>query len=106
MKHPEYSHRPLSSVFQAVLDERRQVHGRPPADHPLLLAEVEDSLSIDYIDDLVVRMAVRRCAARRDDPDELRHVRAADVLVYEIPELAVGSCLERRLVGVPDGPAG
>jgi hypothetical protein len=101
MEDPEYSHRPLSGVLQAVLGERRQMHRRPWANQRFLSAEVKNSFPIDYIDDLVVGMAVGRCAARWDHPDELRHVEAADVLVHEVTELTAGSSLESRLVGVP-----
>src|ERR687897_2276099 len=105
MKHAEYAHRPLSGVLQAVLGKRWKMHGRPRADYRLLPAEMEDSFSIDDVDDLVVDMAVIGCAARRDQAHELREVEAADVLVHEVAELTVCTSAKHRLVGVTDGPA-
>jgi hypothetical protein len=81
------------------------VDGRPWADHRLLPAEVEDAFPLDYIDDLVVDMAVIGCAARRDRSHELRQVEAADILVHEVSELAVLTGAKHRPVGVADGPA-
>src|SRR5215218_2341038 len=50
-------------------------------------------------------MAVHRRAAGRDHADELRCVQAPDVLVDQVPELPIGTGLERRLVRIPDRPA-
>src|SRR5215204_2972861 len=105
MKDPEYSHRPLSGVLETMVGSRRKVYSRSRAHHPLLPAEMEDSFSIDDVDDLVVNMAVVRCATRRDQPEELRDVAAANILVDEVAELPVGTRPERRLVGVADCPA-
>src|SRR5215207_6070132 len=81
------------------------MHGRPGADRPFLPADVKDSLSIDDVDDFVVRMAVHRCATRWDHAYELGHVETADILVHQVPELAVDARLQHRLVGVADGSA-
>ena len=66
-------------------------------------AEVQDPLAVDHVDDLVVRVAVQRRAARRDQADELGDVEAAEVLVDEQPELAVRCRGQRGPVGVADG---
>jgi hypothetical protein len=81
------------------------VHGRPRAERRFLAAEVECSLSINYIDDFVVGMAVHRCSPWRDHAQELRDVETACVLVHEVSELTVGACLEDGLVGVADRAA-
>ncbi len=62
--------------------------------------EVEDALPLDHVDDLVVGVAVHAARGRRDEPDELGDVGAAEVLVDEKPELAVRPRRQRGPVGV------
>ena len=60
------------------------------------------ALALDDVDHLVVDVAVVGCPPRRDHAEELRHVAGADVVVDEVPELAVASGRKRRPVPVAD----
>src|SRR5438477_5744964 len=71
----------------------------------LVTVEVEDSLPLEDVDDLVVDMAVHAGPARRDHADELRDVQAAHVLVDEVAKLAVRARGQNGLLAPADGPA-
>jgi len=101
MEDAEDAHRRRPGVLQAVLLERGQVDARAGADRRVLARQVEYSLALDDVDDLVVVVAVQRRAARRDRADELGDVEAAEILVDEEAELAVrrrGQALAVRVV--------
>src|ERR687888_14511 len=67
MKDPEHPHGRVADVLERVLAKRREVDARAGPDGRRLVAvEVEDSLSLEDVDDLVVDMAVHAGPARRD----------------------------------------
>src|SRR3954464_1816808 len=101
----EHPHVVSAGVLEAVLDERRKMDAAALPERRLLAAEVEEPLALGAVDRLVVHVAVRCGPARRDRPDELGHVDAADVLVDEEAELAIGARLQHRLLRGPHGPA-
>jgi len=86
----EDAHRRGAGVLQAVLVQRRQVDARTGREGRVPIAQVEDALAVDDVDDLVVGVAVQRRAAGRNQADELGDVQAAEVLVDQQPELAFG----------------
>ena len=78
---------------------------RTGADRRLLAAEMENPLTLDHVDDLVVDVAVHAGPTRRDDADELRHVAAAEILVHEEAELAIRARRQGRTIRIPHGDA-
>src|SRR5919197_1550740 len=82
------------------MDARAGPDGRRPA-----AVEVEDPLTLENVDDLVVDMAMHAGPARRDHAHELRDVQAAHVLVDEVAKLAVRARRQHGLLAPAHGPA-
>src|SRR5581483_2823250 len=88
-EHAQDAHRPGSGVFDAVHLLRGEVEAGAGADRRRVAAHVGEAGSLDDVADLVVGVAVVRSPARPDDSEELGHVEAADVLVYEVAKAPV-----------------
>ena len=73
---------------------------RPRFERKVLPRDVVDPIALQYVDDLVVGMAVLGRSAGRNDADELGDVEATRVLIHEVAELAVWRRRQGGLVGV------
>src|SRR4029077_3857396 len=62
-------------------------------------ADVSGALARDDVSHLVVTVAMEGRLARLDDAHELGHVKAAGVLVHEVPEGPLARGVELGLVG-------
>src|SRR6185437_285910 len=99
MEHPEDPHRPGSAVLDAVQLVRRKVEARSCLERDGTPADVRGSLARDDVSHLVVAVAMEGRLARLDDAHELGHVKAAGVLVHEVPEGPLARGVELGLVG-------